>query len=267
MQTIMSDVGVAVPAPPAVLAVSGESPARARAAAAALSTELCAQKAETNLLLVVGETDAWLEVDGTEVRVSFDSATMRHRRRGGQNELLGRAVGVKADRKPRVWDATGGMGRDAFVLADLGCQVTVNERVPVLAWLLNEAIVAASVSTHEQVRDAAGRMTVVAGDSCRTAAPSDAVLYLDPMFPERKKTAAVKKEAVMLQRLTGGYDDAKQLWAWAWTQPVERIVVKRPLREPVLGAQRPSHTLSGKSVRFDVFVRNKQVDSISQAEV
>ena len=57
MQTIMSD---AAPAPPAVLAVPGESPARARAAAAALSAHLCAQKADSDLLLVVGETDAWL---------------------------------------------------------------------------------------------------------------------------------------------------------------------------------------------------------------
>lgn len=267
MQTVTRDLGLDTSSAPPILAVSGESPVRARAAAAALGVPLCLEKTSTELLLVVGETDAWLEADGTEVRVSFDSATMRHRRRGGQNELLGRAVGVKADRKPRVWDATGGMGRDAFLLADLGCEVTLNERVPVLAWLLNEAIVAASVSTHEKVRDAAGHMTVVAGDSCRSAAPSDAVLYLDPMFPERRKAAAVKKEAVMLQRLTGGYDDAEQLWAWAWTQPVERIVVKRPLRAPVLGAQRPSHTLSGKSVRFDVFVRNKQVDSIGQAEV
>ncbi|MBM13433.1 MAG: hypothetical protein CME57_02555, partial [Halieaceae bacterium] len=147
MQTIMSEASVAVPAPPAVLAVSGESPARARAAAAALNVPLCLEKTSTEPLLVVGETDAWLELDGTEVRLSFDSATMRHRRRGGQNELLGRAVGVKADRKPRIWDATGGMGRDAFVLADLGCEITLNERVPVLAWLLNEAIAAASVST------------------------------------------------------------------------------------------------------------------------
>ena len=267
MQIIMTDVLVAVPAPLAVLAVSGESPARARAAAAVLRAELRAQNTGTDLLLVVGETDAWLQADDTEVRVSFDSATMRHRRKGGQNELLGRAVGVKADRKPRVWDATGGMGRDGFVLADLGCEVTLNERVPVLAWLLNEAIAAASVSTHEQVRNAAERMTVVAGDSCQSAVPSNSVLYLDPMFPERKKAAAVKKEAVMLQRLTGGYDDAEQLWAWAWAQPVERIVVKRPLRAPVLGPQRPSHTLSGKSVRFDVFVRKNQVDSIGQAEV
>ena len=110
-------------------------------------------------------------------------------------------------------------------------------------------------------------MTVVAGDSCQSAVPSDSVLYLDPMFPERKKAAAVKKEAVMLQRLTGGYDDAEELWAWAWEQPVERIVVKRPLRAPVLGAHRPSHTLSGKAVRFDVFVRKKQPDSNGQAEV
>lgn len=267
MQTIMSDPDFEAPLAPAVLPVLGESPARARAAAAALSAPLCAGRTSTELLLVVGETDAWLEVDGTEVRVSFDSATMRHRRRGGHNELLGRAVGVRASHKPRVWDATAGMGRDAFVLADLGCNVMLNERIPVLAWLLNEAVSAASVSAHRHVREAAVRMAVSAGDSCRSAVPSDAVLYLDPMFPERKKVAAVKKEAVMLQRLVGGHHDAEQLWAWAWAQPVERIVVKRPLRAPVLGAQRPSHTLSGKSVRFDVFVRNSQADVASRAEV
>ena len=44
--------------------------------------------------------------------------------------MLGRAVGLKADRKPLIWDATGGLGRDAFVLADLGCEVTLCERMP-----------------------------------------------------------------------------------------------------------------------------------------
>ena len=267
MQISMTDQPAGPPSRPTIQAVPGESPARARAAARALGSPLAEGRRPPGPLLMVGETDAWLEMDGTEVRVAFDSASMRHRRRGGQNELLGRAVGVKAERKPLIWDATGGLGRDAFVLADLGCHVTLTERIPVLAWLLNEAIVAASVSSHEQVRDAAERMTVVAGDSCQSAVPSDAVLYLDPMFPERKKAAAVKKEAAMLQRLTGGYDDAEELWAWAWAQPVERIVVKRPLRAPVLGPQRPSHSLSGKSVRFDVFVRKKQPDSIGQAEV
>ena len=240
-----------------VAALSGESTCRARAAAAKLESVICDCGEFTGPHLVIGETEAWLEMDGRQVRIAFDSATMLHRRRGGQNELLGRAVGVKADLKPVVWDATGGLGRDAFVLADLGCRVMLCERVSALAWLLEDAISAAKVSGHDQVREAAGRMTVRHGDSRHQEVPSAAVLYLDPMFPERRKSAAAKKEAAMLQHLVQSGDDGEALWDWAWGQPVERIVVKRPLRAPVLGSQKPSHTLTGKSVRFDVFVRRR----------
>ena len=260
MQISMTDQPAGAPCSFRIQAVPGESPARARAAALALGSPLAEGRKPPGPLLMVGETDVWLEVDGVEVRVAFDSASMRHRRRGRQNELLGRAVGVKKERKPLIWDATGGLGRDAFVLADLGCHVTLNERIPVLAWLVSEAVNAASVSAYQQVREAAARMTVITGDSCKTAVPPDAVLYLDPMFPARKKAAAVKKDAVMLQRLADAPDDAHQLWSWAWAQPVERIVVKRPQRGPLLGPQRPSHSLSGKSVRFDVFVRQSHFD-------
>ena len=240
-----------------VAAVSGESTYRARAAAAKLASSICDCGEFSGPHLVVGETEAWLEMDGRQVRIAFDSATMLHRRRGGQNELLGRAVGVKAGLKPLVWDATGGLGRDAFVLADLGCPVMLCERVSALAWLLEDAISAARVSGYDRVREAAGRMTVRHADSRHQEVPPAAVLYLDPMFPERRKSAAVKKEAAMLQHLVQPGDDVEALWEWAWGQPVERIVVKRPLRAPVLGAQKPSHVLAGKSVRFDVFVRHR----------
>ena len=169
--------------------------------------------------------------------------------------MLGRAVGLKADRKPLIWDATGGLGRDAFVLADLGCEVTLCERMPVLAWLLDQAVQAAAVSGVDQIRAAAARMSVLAVDSKTQRTPAGTVIYLDPMFPERKKAAAVKKEAAMLQHLADPGDDCEALWQWAWDQPVERIVVKRPLRAPILGHIRPAHTLKGKSVRFDVFIR------------
>ena len=169
--------------------------------------------------------------------------------------MLGRAVGLKADRKPLIWDATGGLGRDAFVLADLGCEVMLCERMPVLAWLLDQAVQAAAVSGVDQIRAAAARMSVLAVDSKTQRTPAGTVIYLDPMFPERKKAAAVKKEAAMLQYLADPVDDCETLWQWAWDQPVERIVVKRPLRAPILGHIRPAHTLKGKSVRFDVFIR------------
>jgi 16S rRNA (guanine1516-N2)-methyltransferase len=244
-----------VPAAPIVVPVPGESPARAWEVAQYLGLRYGNHQDPGGLLLVVGEASAWLELHGVRVAVQFDSAAMQHRRKGGHNEMLGRAVGLKADRKPLIWDATGGLGRDAFVLADLGCEVTLCERVPVLAWLLEHAVQAAAVSGVDQVREAAQRMVVRAGDSKTLRAPAETVIYLDPMFPERKKTAAVKKESAMLQHLADQTDDSESLWQWAWDQPVERIVVKRPLRAPILGNIRPAHTLKGKSVRFDVFTR------------
>ena len=242
---------------PTVVSVQGESPARAREAAQQLKLQFGSHQDAAGLLLVVGEASAWLELEGVKVAVQFDSAVMQHRRKGGHNEMLGRAVGLKADRKPLIWDATGGLGRDAFVLADLGCEVTLCERVPVLAWLLDQAVQAAAVSGVDQVRAAAERLSVLAADSTTQRVSAGTVIYLDPMFPERNKAAAVKKEAAMLQHLADQADDSESLWQWAWDQPVERIVVKRPLRAPILGHIRPAHTLKGKSVRFDVFIRRR----------
>ena len=238
--------------------VHGESPLRAQEAAVQLALPYDPASRSDEIELTVGETSAWLETSGLKVAIRYDSAAMLHRRHGGQNELLGRAVGVKNDRHPNVFDATGGLGRDAFVLADLGCRVTLCEQLPALAWLLHDAILCAQVSRYEAVRDAAERMTVYVGDSEAQSLGAATVIYMDPMFPERKKAAAVKKEAMMLQYLTAPNDGGEALMDWAWQQAVDRIVVKRPLKAPVLGQRKASFTLSGKSVRFDVFVRHVQ---------
>ena len=238
--------------------VLGESPLRAQAAAAQLTLPYNPALKSAGIELIVGEANAWLETAGLKVAIRYDSAAMLHRRHGGQNELLGRAVGVKNDRHPIVFDATGGLGRDAFVLADLGCRVTLCEQTPALAWLLQDAILCAQVSRHEAVRDAAGRMTVHAGNSEAQSLGAATVIYIDPMFPERKKAAAVKKEAMMLQYLSASNDGGESLMNWASQQAVDRIVVKRPVKAPVLGERKASFSLSGKSVRFDVFVRHAQ---------
>ena len=257
MQLVSSDQRSKPSGELTVLPIQGESPKRARATAAYLDLTYRDHGSISGANLVVGETATWLELEGAKVTVQFDSSAMRHRRRGGHNELLGRAIGIKENHYPAVFDATGGLARDAFVLADSGCCVTVCERVPVLAWLVQDALEAAQVSAHDHVREAAGRMRVVAADSLQLTVEEHSVLYLDPMFPERKKAAAVRKEAAALQYLAASMEDEIDLWEWAWRQPVDRIVVKRPLRAPTLGPQNPSHTLSGKAIRFDVFVRQR----------
>ena len=84
------------------------------------------------------------------VRVDFMSARLRHRRRDGHNEILGRACGVKDSFIPSIIDATAGLGTDSFVLADLGCSITLVERSPLVMALLEDGLTrAASVSyTH-----------------------------------------------------------------------------------------------------------------------
>ena len=97
------------------------------------------------------------------------------------------------------------------------------------------------------------------GDDARAGGsrPFD-VIYLDPMFPGRDKSAAVKKEMALFQRLLEGtVDDAAELLTWALEQPVSRVVIKRPLRAAELGGRAASHCIRGKAVRYDVHVLKK----------
>ncbi len=195
------------------------------------------------------------------VTVDFGSQAMRYRRMAGHNELLGRAAGVTGRRRPRVLDATAGLGRDSFILADMGCVVTLCEREPVIAALLDWGLRAALANEDAWLAGVAQRMCLLPGDA-RSCFDVDRqqidVIYLDPMFPPRDKRAAVKKEMALFQLLldsTTAQDDAADLLAWALQQDVARVVVKRPPRGEYLADIRPSHSIAGKAVRFDVHVR------------
>ncbi|MEC8001107.1 MAG: class I SAM-dependent methyltransferase, partial [Pseudomonadota bacterium] len=159
-----------------------------------------------------------------------------------------------------VFDATAGLGRDAFVLADLGCSVALSERSAPLCYLLEQARELALMSTNDKVVEAVSRMRVLCGDSCEQAVEGFDVIYIDPMFPERGKTAAVKKDLATVQALHSdsfSVNDPEDLLLWATAQPVERVVIKRPVKAPVLGAVKPSHSITGKTIRFDVMVKPK----------
>jgi 16S rRNA (guanine1516-N2)-methyltransferase len=227
---------------------------------AAMNPRDCAQ---VRVALVVEAGTLRLQQTGPRapgpVRVDFGSAAMRHRRRGGHNELLGRAVGVGKVSPLVVLDATAGLGRDSFVLADLGCRVTLCEREALVQAMLRSALDGAVAEGDSWLTQVVSRMTLSAGDA-RELAPGrlagHEVIYLDPMFPERDKSAAVKKEMALFQALfhdSYPAEDAENLLGWALAQDVARVVVKRPPRAPLLGASHPSHQLSSKAVRYDVY--------------
>jgi 16S rRNA (guanine1516-N2)-methyltransferase len=193
------------------------------------------------------------------VRADFGGTAMRHRRRSGHNELLGKAVGVGKRSPLRVLDATAGLGRDSFVLADLGCEVLMCEREPMLHALLLEALEALHNGQDAWLVAVGERLSLRNADSRnlpQSLLSQLDVIYLDPMFPDRDKSAAVKKEMALFHELLlddAPADDAELLLAWALQQPVRRVVVKRPPRAPLLGDRQPGHQLRGKAIRYDVY--------------
>lgn len=214
------------------------------------------------LLLIV--TDDRLELlqrgspEGPTYCELTDGAFGYRRSQPLRRELLARAVGFKG-KALHIIDMTAGLGRDAAVLALLGCRVTAIERHPVVFALLEDGLRRARES------DAAGslaeRLTLVRADACDyvDALPTDAlpdVIYLDPMFPERTQSALAKKEMRLLSRLLGGEEDAGRLLDAALRTGCHRVVVKRPLHAPHLMTplvRVPPIEFRGRSARFDAY--------------
>ncbi|WP_421952843.1 class I SAM-dependent methyltransferase [Pelagibacterium sp.] len=173
----------------------------------------------------------------------------------GRGQPLPRACGMAKGALPSIVDATAGMGRDAFFLASLGAQVTLIERNPQVHAALDRAMTAARAHS-EDLASIIARMTLLRGDSrelLQTLAPE--VVLVDPMHPERTKSALVKKQMRDLREMVGADPDSHELMAAALAAATNRVVLKWPQRAaPIEGLRRPSHQISGKTTRYDVFV-------------
>ena len=191
------------------------------------------------------------------VRVDFVEGAVAHRRLfgGGSGQMIAKAVGIQAGVRPRVLDATAGLGRDAFVLAELGCGVTLIERQPLIAALLEDGLLRAQADP--EVAPIVARMCLLCGNAIDLmsawASEPPQVIYLDPMFPHRDKSALVKKEMRLFRPLAGNDDDAPALLAAALKLATHRVVVKRPRKAPAIAGEQPGYVLEGKSSRFDIY--------------
>lgn len=211
------------------------------------------------------------------IRAEFTEGSVDHRRKfgGGKGQMIAKAVGVKAGVYPRVLDATAGLGKDAFVLATLGCHVQMLERSVYVHTLLQNGLTRAhDFAAYEDsaLKLILARMELLAVDShdhLRDLKNEDCpdVIYLDPMFPDRQKTADVKKEMAAFHGLVGKDEDADTLLEKALAKAHYRVVVKRPRKAPFMGDKTPSYQLEGKSSRFDIYTRKKMPDILPPVNV
>ncbi|AVP95450.1 class I SAM-dependent methyltransferase [Aeromonas media] len=192
------------------------------------------------------------------VYVDFVEGAVAHRRKfgGGRGQSIAKAVGLKSGAMPTVVDATAGLGRDAFVLASLGCKVTLIERSPVVAALLQDGL-ARAAQDLEIGSWVSERMHLLQGpavDNLLALSERPDVIYLDPMFPHKQKSALVKKEMRVFQSLVGPDLDADALLPAALKMANKRVVVKRPAYAGWLNEHKPSMAIETKGNRFDVYV-------------
>lgn len=257
-----------------VYAIDSESRSLARDFAAKYAYAFSGDSGDAEFALEFSKSglNLWDRRNKKPVRVQVDFVTgaAAHRMKygGGKSQAIAKAVGVSVKMKPRVLDATAGLGKDAFVLAGLGCELLMLERSPIVHALLADGLrrARAWVETGngyqiELLRDSLARMQLVAEDARgymqELAEDSVNVVYLDPMFPERKKSAQVKKEMLAFQTLVGKDEDADTLLQNALRVAENRVVVKRPALAPYLADTEPGYQLKGKSSRFDIYTKKK----------
>ncbi len=201
----------------------------------------------------------------TGISIDFIKGSLAHRQQfgGGRGQAIAKAVGLKSGITPSILDATAGLAGDAFVLATLGCPVTLIERSSILFCLLESAIERASLSEAFQAILKQGFHIIncdandyIVQQLATKNKPPD-VIYIDPMYPLRKKSALVKKDMQILQKLHGESNDTSALLNNALLFAKKRVVVKRPAHAETLSKKTPNTCIKSKKTRYDIYTIEK----------
>lgn len=176
---------------------------------------------------------------------------------------------------PIAIDATAGLGQDSFLLAAAGFSVYMFEQDPIIAALLEDALDRAksdpvlanivermhlfaenSISALQRLGTSLSRDEQMpqTSDSQPYLTVKPDIIYLDPMFPERTKSAAVKKKFQLLHHLEHPCENEEELLGAAMNIQPRKIVVKRMAKGPFFAGKKPSYSIKGKSIRYDCYV-------------
>ncbi len=236
------------------------------------------------------QTDQGLALvdEGLVIRGDFSRLIPRCKQNRLQQELIVRAIKpatilarYEAGDVPLAIDATAGLGDDAFLLAACGFKVLMFERDETIASLLADAL--SRALADERTHAIADRMRLSQSDSI-TAMQAFAnklaqqtpgqlqanrqgishsslviprrpdIVILDPMFPARTKSAAVKKKFQLIHQLEKPCQNEEELLQAALRIKPGKVIVKRPAKGPHLANIKPSYSIGGKAIRYDVLV-------------
>lgn len=212
------------------------------------------EKPGEELTLVLSRDGLSLVGFGLTLRGDFEEMLRRLTNGRLSHEMLVKLAKTSAPH-PTAVDATAGMGEDALLLAAAGYEVTLFEQDPVIAALLRDTMTRAK--KHPVLSGIVARMTLIEGDSVEGMASlgkTPDIIYLDPMFPARRKSGLINKKLQLLQKLEQPCTQEAELVNAAYSLKPKKIIIKRPLNGAFLAGRKPSYTVKGKAIRYDVLV-------------
>jgi 16S rRNA (guanine1516-N2)-methyltransferase len=156
----------------------------------------------------------------------------------------------------KVIDATAGFGIDAATLALMGYSVIAIEQSPIISTMIRDGLWRAEQDLGLQ-EALGGRLQIVEGNSIQNLQSySDVdVVYLDPMFPPKRKKSALPPGHIQALQSIVGFDnpeDTEKLFDVALQTATERVVVKRPNHTSNM-SNNPVVIHTGKLVRYEVY--------------
>jgi 16S rRNA (guanine1516-N2)-methyltransferase len=171
-----------------------------------------------------------------------------------KKDLLSQAVGRKSQ---TIVDATAGWAQDSLALFRMGYEVTSIERSAIMAVLIRDGYQRLAQKDWVQKRNLTPP-TLLVGDAIELLAglpEKPDCIYLDPMFPpKRKQSAATRKSMAVLRDILGDDLDRQALFDAAMAATGRRVVVKSPdYAEPMGG--KPNERYQGKLLRYDVYLK------------
>jgi len=189
------------------------------------------------------------------LRVDLRDMMPRLKQSNLEREMLLKAARIRNAEGPfTAVDATAGLGADSLLLAAGGFRVILFEKDPVIAALLRDALERAA--EDPDLASVVFRMELREEDSIaamKAMADRPDVILLDPMFPERTKSAAVKKKFQLIHQLECPCEEEEELLGAAISARPRKLVIKRPLKGAWLAGRRPDYSLEGKAIRYDCF--------------
>jgi len=174
-------------------------------------------------------------------------------KKGALAQALGRKIRT-------VVDATTGWGQDGLHIFRMGYEVLCIERSPVMAELLIDGFSRLAEQDWMQKLNLQPPRLLIGNaiELLETLETQPDCIFLDPMFPpKRKKSALAKKSMMVLRDLLGDDQDKGQLFAAALSATGKRVVVKSPDYAEPLGGK-PNESFQGKLLRYDVYIKNEK---------